>query len=122
MNLEKLIEIRHDLLKGVESYSINDVMWAINDLDTLIFKERNLLDLKEDVLREVDKYTATPEEPKREFKVGDTVRITGNKTYHSIPLETVCVLEGKHVLNDCWLVWHLGRRWGILESDMEHYH
>ena len=119
MNLEKLIEIRHDLLKGVESYSINDVMWAINDLDTLIFKERNLLDLKEDVLREVDKYKATTEEPKREFKERDIVRITGNNTYHCIPLETVCVLEFKNTLGG-WLIWHSGRRYGVLESDMEH--
>jgi hypothetical protein len=53
MDLEKLIEIRHDLLKGVEDGDMNDVMWAINDLDTLIFKERHLLDLKKEILSQV---------------------------------------------------------------------
>ena len=53
MDLEKLIEIRHDLLKGVEDFDMNDVMWAINDLDTLIFKEIHLLDLKKEILSQV---------------------------------------------------------------------
>jgi len=53
MDLEKLIEIRHDLLKGVEDGDVNDVMWAINDLDTLIFKESHLLDLKKEILSQV---------------------------------------------------------------------
>ena len=53
MDLEKLIEIRHDLLKGVEDGDMNDVMWAINDLDTLIFKESHLLDLKKEILSQV---------------------------------------------------------------------
>jgi len=53
MDLEKLIEIRHDLLKGVEDGDMNDVMWAINDLDTLIFKEIHLLDLKKEILSQV---------------------------------------------------------------------
>ena len=53
MDLDKLIEIRHDLLKGVEDGDMNDVMWAINDLDTLIFKEIHLLDLKKEILSQV---------------------------------------------------------------------
>jgi len=119
MDLEKLIEIRHDLLKSAVEEDKNGLIWAINDLDTFIFKESYILGLKKEILSDIDNRSETTEKPKREFKVGDVVKITANKTNHSIPLETICVLESTHIL-DSWLIWHSGRRWGVLESDIEH--
>ena len=109
MDLEKLIEIRHDLLKGVEDGDMNDVMWAINDLDTLISKESRLAEGPKQEIKE----------PEREFKKGDAVRITGDNTNHGIPLKTVHVLEYRN-LPDSWLISHSGCMLYVLESDMKH--
>jgi len=119
MDLEKLIEIRFDIIQGVESGDMNDIMWAINDLDTLIFKESHLLDLKKEILSDLDNYEATNEKPKREFKVGDTVMITGDGSCHDIPVETICRISSAHHYSS-WCMDYMDRERFVLESDMEH--
>ena len=119
MDLEKLIEIRFDIIQGVESGDMNDIMWAINDLDTLIFNESHLLDLKKEILSDLDNYEATNEKPKREFKMGDIVEIIGDDSQHRIPTGTICAL-GIKITEGSWYVQYLSHKYGVLESDMEH--
>ena len=44
MDIDKLIEIRHRILNNTKDDN-SEVLHALNNLDTLIYNEKNLIDL-----------------------------------------------------------------------------
>jgi len=57
--------------------------------------------------------------PSRDFKDKDMVEIIANRTFHKIPIGTVCELETNHT-DGSWLIWYDGSRHGVVDSDIKH--
>ncbi len=80
MNTDKLVEIRHRILNNIKDDNL-EVLWALNDLDTLIYKEENLIICKSCLLLN------------NSLKEGDTVIYNSEKF-------TINFIELKHKVAD----------------------